>query len=429
MISTVDLFAGPGGWDLAAKMLGLDPLGVEWDDAACATRAAVGYRTRQASVADLDPRDFAPCNLLIASPPCPTFSRAGLRAGINDLPRIYEVARALAAGLQPPAVDWGDERSALITEPLRWALALAPEYLAWEQVPDVLPFWELCAELLRAKGYATWTGIVEAERYGVAQTRERAILLAIRGGGHCSPPPPTHQRYVKGEAQRHEVTLEGEILPWVSMAEALGWVEGVEVGHRRGGDRLDETWSADRPSDTITTRFDRWQIGFPRLDDTGGDGYRDRDRRPATEPSFTLGEKSRSWDWTCDQPAPTITTTRRSNKGILVGRQLPDGEGRNVGGWGWNPRQQGGADRPAGEPAPTMLAEGLAKGVPVWDEETAPTPKAGPNAVRVSLDQAAVLQSFPPDYPFQGSRTKQFEQVGNAVPPLLAHAILKALIS
>lgn len=31
----VDLFAGPGGWDVAAHWLGVDPLGIEWDDAAC----------------------------------------------------------------------------------------------------------------------------------------------------------------------------------------------------------------------------------------------------------------------------------------------------------------------------------------------------------------------------------------------------------
>jgi len=36
---------------------------------------------------------------------------------------------------------------------------------------------------------------------------------------------------------------------------------------------------------------------------------------------------------------------------------------------------------------------------------------------------AALVQGFPADWPFQGSKTAQYRQVGNALPPAVAKAV------
>lgn len=48
-------------------------------------------------------------------------------------------------------------------------------------------------------------------------------------------------------------------------------------------------------------------------------------------------------------------------------------------------------------------------------------------STRLTLVEAALLQTFPADFPFQGGSGKQFLQVGNAAPPRLAEALLAHL--
>ena len=53
-----------------------------------------------------------------------------------------------------------------------------------------------------------------------------------------------------------------------------------------------------------------------------------------------------------------------------------------------------------------------------------------PNKIRaISIREAARLQSFKDDYIFKGTKDKQYQQVGNAVPPLMARAVAESMLT
>lgn len=220
LFDTVDLFAGPGGWEEAARRMGLRTIGLEIDAAACATRAAARHTTIRADVTTYPTTPCTGVRRLIGSPPCQPYSQGGHRDGLADMSLAHQAIHDLARGddtrvrLQPATRD---PRSLLVAEPMRYAVVLRPETIALEQVSAVLPIWRQYAEVLRGWGYSTWAGILNTADYGLEQTRRRAILIASRVRA-VDPPTPTHSEH--GGA----AVLFGSALPrWRTMADGLGW--------------------------------------------------------------------------------------------------------------------------------------------------------------------------------------------------------------
>lgn len=421
----LDLFAGPGGWDVAARALELDPLGIEMDTAACLTRQAAGLTTWQGDVAGFlaTDFDFAPVTGLIASPPCQTFSMAGKGAGRDALDQVLRGIQSVAMGHGIAYGEYEDIRTGLVLEPLRYALELEPEWMCWEQVPTVQPVWDACAEVLRADGYSCWTGHLHAEQYGVPQTRKRSVLLASRTRV-MSRPEPTHSRFYPRSPGKLDMGVE----KWVSMAEALGWDPATRVisNYGTGGDpRNRGERTADLPAATVMSKIDR---NIVLRNNTSANAAERQLDEPA--PTLYFGARMNGVYWQfagagatseqtagqvprdLDMPAHTIT-----GKGTACWKPTPaiEGDGPEDVAWVYD------------RPSPTIVGSFHPDVVAAPGYRTKVSRQNAKGSVRVTVQEAAVLQSFPADYPWQGSKTKQYQQVGNAIPPGLAlHALAMA---
>ncbi|WP_223269444.1 DNA cytosine methyltransferase [Frigoribacterium sp. ACAM 257] len=260
----VDLFAGPGGLDVAASWLGLSVAGVEWDENACATRRSAGLETVQGDVREHSPKEFPHATILTGGPPCQTYTVAGAGAGRKALNQVLSFIDRMADGdnVSKELAALDDERTGLVLQPLRWALEAHRsgkpyEVIVFEQVPAVLPVWEAMGKVLQSLGYNAVTGILHAEEYGVPQTRRRAILIANR---YQTPvlPAPTHHRFRNRQVEA--LATRPTLLPYRSIGETLDRVEPYELvsNYGTGGDpKARGRRTSKEPAFTVTGKVSR----------------------------------------------------------------------------------------------------------------------------------------------------------------------------
>ncbi|MFJ2814299.1 DNA cytosine methyltransferase [Streptomyces sp. NPDC087294] len=376
----LDLFAGPGGLDVAGHALDIPSLGIEWDRSACLTRYAAGLDTLHADVSAVrrDAFESLPpeINVLAGGPPCQTYSVAGKGAGRKALDEVKRYIERLMAGESDEVIDkdlktLSDPRTAMVLEPLRYAIRATRspnrdrrpyDVIVLEQVPAVADLWTHYAKVLKKTGlpdgteYEVVVGVLATETYGVPQTRSRAVLIARRKGlGVPSLPPATHLAYeakewnrrdVPAPRQPHQPTLDERPEPEVE--------EGRETGE---GEEVPQPWRS---------------MGQVLADPVG------------THPG---------------RATPFLVRSNYGSSGVPGRRGVRSDE----------------------QPAATVT--GRISRFVVFEHLDENVVREG---ARFSMNEAGMLQSFPPDYPWTG--TAQAQQVGNAVPPVFGMHLLSAAL-
>ena len=266
-----------------------------------------------------------------------------------------------------------DARATLFREYLRIVDGLQPEWIVMENVTGIFSIGggeavrAIKAELA-ALGYAVEEQVLKAEEYGVPQERRRVVFIGNRIGVPISHPAPTH-----GPGA----------LPYVTIRDAIADLPALTNGEDRG-----EIAYAAAP----TSDFQRLLRGnavkvtnhiAPRL------GHINVKRLEHIAPGG-------SWRDIPYELLPNgMKRAKRSDHTKRYGRMTWDGLSCTV----------------------------LTKCDIHWGAYIHPDQDRA-----ISVREAARLQSFPDSFKFVGSKTEQYVQVGNAVPPLLGKAIGRHLI-
>lgn len=370
---TIDLFSGAGGMSLGFQMAGYEIfLGVELDEHAWKTHyhnfGGCCYRGRIEDI--VDPRSFLIDNglldvdVIIGGPPCQGFSRVG---------------RGKIRHLRDDPAYIHDPRNTYYQHFFRFVEAARPLYFVMENVPDMafyrdgeVPLLEKICNLLKALGYASEWRVLKADHYSVPQTRKRLFLVGNRVARGVEWPEMSHK--------------ESPVTVW----DAIFDLPIVSHGHR----------------EDVMEYNPRYELnGYQKLM---------RGNMEPEDEDLLFNHQTR---WHNEQDLEAFELMPQGGKYV----DLPQKYKRY--------RDDIFKDR----------YRKLFRNRPSWTIEAHigkdsyryiyPSIKGQPESPRtISVREAARLQSFPDYFRFHGPFTRQFRQVGNAVPPLLARAVARAIL-
>jgi DNA (cytosine-5)-methyltransferase 1 len=265
-----------------------------------------------------------------------------------------------------------DERSSLYREYLRLVEGLMPKWIVLENVTGMTSAGaggalHAIAHGLRSLGYEVEARILKAEEYGVPQERRRIIFIGNRIGAPILWPMRTHGL---------------GLLPLVTVRDAISDLPSLHNGEDKGVLRY-----SDGPKSEYQTAM---RSGSLHIHNHAASRL-----APVNERRMQFIPQGGSWrDIPFDLLPEGMKRAKRSDHTKRYGRLRWDGLSSTI----------------------------LTKCDVHWGAYIHPTQDRG-----ITVREAARFQSFPDWFEFKGSKTEQYVQVGNAVPPLLGQKIAHAI--
>ncbi|OEJ64079.1 DNA cytosine methyltransferase [Magnetovibrio blakemorei] len=267
-----------------------------------------------------------------------------------------------------------DERASLFKQYLKMVKGLRPRWFVMENVTGITSI--ACGTVvdtikkeLGKLGYSVEWQILKAEEFGIPQERRRIFFIGNRVGLPIRFPEPTHGKGLK---------------PFVSIWDAIGDLPEIQ----NGGTADNEPYiTAPQNSYQRYCRGSRKTVlnhSSPKLSPVNLERMQ----------HIPIGG---SWRDIPFHLLPNgMKKAKRSDHTKRYGRMRPDGLSCTV----------------------------LTKCDIHWGAYIHPyTDRA------VSVREAARLQGFPDSFKFYGSKTEQYVQVGNAVPPILGRQVAQSILS
>lgn len=387
-LRVLDTFAGAGGFSLGFHLAGAEVVGaIETDRWAAETfqsnhPSAVVLRNDITSITDQDILDsfgsLQP-DVVLGGPPCQGFSICNKNSG-----------------------DPKDPRNSLFKEFIRVGRLLKPKIMVMENVPNLVkaktengePVIDIICTELRALGYEVDYQILEATHYGVPQIRRRLFIVASRKKLLRPFPVQTHTTATDRDL------FDASLAPCPTLWEAISDLPQIEA----------------RQGDEVTDYTSQPENDFQRQ--LRGHATRLYNHK-AMNHSKRLVERFAAMDWghsTSDVPDHLRPLKRNSTE---FSEKAYDQNNRRM-----HP------DRPCH----TVPASFYANFVHPYKHRN------------FTAREGARIQTFPDWYVFKGKPTVvshkllhregrleekhlcQYNQIGNAVPPLLSKALAENII-